>query len=84
MKYLDWTEEKNDWLKKNRNISFEEIELLISQGETIEIIDNPNTGKYPNQKIFIININDYVWYVPFIEDSKKNIFKNCLFNPQRQ
>jgi len=56
-KYFDWAEDKNEWLKTNRDISFEEIELIVSEGDLIEIIGHPNKDKYPNQKIFILWIN---------------------------
>ena len=49
MKYLDWNEEKNNILKRERNISFEEIELAIANGGLIETILHPNQDKYPGQ-----------------------------------
>ena len=53
MKYFDWNIEKNEELKKNRNISFEEIVYYIMHGKRLDTIKNPNPERYQNQKIFI-------------------------------
>ena len=77
MKYFDWSENKNNLLKKERDISFEEIELAISEGEVIDILTHPNQKKYKNQKVFLVKIKDYVWFVPFIEDNEKIFLKTA-------
>ena len=75
MKYIDWNEEKNNFLKKERNISFEDIEFAISNGGLIETREHPNQEKYPGQKLFFININNYIYTVPFVEDENKIFLK---------
>jgi len=74
MKYFDWSEEKNKLLKKIRNISFEEILLLIENGHILDIVENNNT-KYQNQKIFIIEKDNHAYNIPFVEDEKKYFLK---------
>ena len=77
---FNWNDEKNEILKKSRNISFEEIVLLINEGKILDIIENPNDSKYPNQKMYLIDYNDYVWVVPFVKDEeKKEIFLKTIF-----
>ena len=39
---FEWNPEKNEWLKKNRNISFEQIIFHLGQGDIWEIADHPN------------------------------------------
>ena len=63
MKFI-WKKKKNDYLKKNRGISFEEIVDLLLNGKYIDILFNPN---YEKQEIFILEIDNYIWYVPFEE-----------------
>ena len=65
MKY-DWNPDKNDWLKKNRNISFEQIIFHLSQGDIWMIADHPNQEKFPNQRIYFVIVEDYVYLVPHI------------------
>lgn len=75
MKYFDWNEEKNKILKKERNISFEKIEFAIANGGLIETKDHPNQNKYPGQKLFFVDINNYIYTVPFIEEENKIFLK---------
>jgi hypothetical protein len=64
-----WNPDKNEWLKANRNICFEDVAFFIEKGNILDIIDNPNQKKYAGQKIYIININNYVFLVPFDKDN---------------
>ena len=75
MKYFDWNEEKNEKLKKERNISFEEIVFAIAKNKLVDTILNPNKKKYQNQAIFVVEVDDYIHLVPFIEDDEKYFLK---------
>ena len=79
MKYLDWNREKNEILKVKRGISFEEVALLIESGHILGIEENPNR---PNQKIYILEINNYAFIVPFVEKDNE-IFLKTVF-PSRK
>jgi len=78
MKYFDWSEKKNRLLRMEREIGFEDVLLAIKAGQILEIIENPNKKKYPNQKIYIINIQNYVYLVPFVEDKEKIFLKTII------
>ena len=65
MKY-DWNPDKNDWLKKNRHISFEQIIFHLGQGDIWRTADHPNQEKYPNQRIYFVIVENYVYLVPHI------------------
>ncbi|MDO9577546.1 MAG: hypothetical protein Q7J16_06635 [Candidatus Cloacimonadales bacterium] len=65
-------------LKKQRNISFEEIVFQIQNDGLLEIIKHPNNDKYVNQKIFVVIYNNYVYLVPFIE-KENEIFLKTIF-----
>ena len=78
MKFFDWDEEKNKELRISRNISFEDVLFYIEKKEIIDIVENPNQEKYPGQKVFIIEINDYIYYVPFVEDDEKIFLKTII------
>jgi len=84
MKYYDWNEEKNNLLKETRNISFEEIVFAISNDRLLEVIETTNKEKYPNQKMFIVEIRDYVYIVPFIEDKEKYFLKTIYPSEKQQ
>ena len=78
MKYITWNKEKNDELKKKRNISFEIISYLIETKQILDIIKHPDEDKYPNQRIFVVLYNNYVYLVPFVEDEAQIFLKTII------
>ncbi|MDT3741174.1 MAG: toxin [Candidatus Kapabacteria bacterium] len=66
-KSINWNEEKNNLLKKERNIGFEIIADKISNGDIIDDIFHPNSIKYSNQRIFVIEVDTYIYLVPYVE-----------------
>jgi uncharacterized DUF497 family protein len=75
MKYLNWDKEKNEILKKERAISFEEIAYLIEAGQIVSIEENPSR---PNQKIYILEIDEYMVIVPFVEGENEIFLKTAF------
>lgn len=82
MKYFDWSAEKNEQLKEERGIGFEEIVVAINEGGMLGVLFHPQQKRYPNQKIFIIQVNKYAYLVPFVEDDEK-IFLKTIY-PSRK
>ncbi len=78
VKYFSWSYEKNELLKKERKVSFEEVVLCIEKGQLLDILEHPNQEKYPGQRIFVINIRGYVCLVPFIETEDEIILKTII------
>lgn len=78
MKYFDWSEQKNEQLKNERNISFEEALIAIEEEKILAVIDHPNQKRYASQKIFIINIHEYAYLVPYVEDNEKYFLKTIV------
>lgn len=76
MKYFDWDNVKNTKLKKEREIGFEDCLVAISEGKILDIVESKQ--KYPNQKIFILEINNYAYLVPFVEDEEKVFLKTII------
>ena len=80
MKYFDWDEEKNQKLREERDISFEEVVIALDEEKVLYRGDHPNQGKYPGQKIVIVEIKEYAYLVPFVEDNEKIFFKTIIPN----
>lgn len=78
MKYFSWNVEKNRLLKSERNVSFEEVVFYIERGNVLDIVEHPNQTKYQGQRIFIVNINDYAYLVPFVEDERQIFLKTII------
>lgn len=81
--YFNYSREKNSFLKKNRGISFEEVESAIEDGKILTVIKNPNQIKYPNQNVYVLHINNYVYLVPFVEQSETEVFLKTII-PSRK
>jgi uncharacterized DUF497 family protein len=78
MKYFSWNEEKNELLKEERQISFEDVVFYIEQGFLLDVLEHPNQKKYQGQKIFVVEIDDYAYLVPFIEDEREIFLKTII------
>lgn len=72
MKYFDWDEEKNQKLKKERDLGFEDIVIAIIEGGLLVTLTHP---KRANQRIYIVNIDNYAYVVPFVENKEKYFLK---------
>ena len=75
MIYFHWNEDKNTLLKKTRGISFEEIEYLIDSNQILGIFES-STRK--NQKIYVLNKDNYAIVVPFVEINDVIFFKTAF------
>ncbi|OGE88324.1 MAG: toxin [Candidatus Doudnabacteria bacterium RIFCSPLOWO2_02_FULL_49_13] len=78
MKYFDWSVDKNIQLIDSRGIGFEYIIIALNEGRLLDILEHPNSKKYLNQKIFVVEINHYAYLVPFVEDDKKIFLKTII------
>ncbi|NCU31879.1 MAG: toxin [Candidatus Moranbacteria bacterium] len=73
----EWNPEKNEWLKNERNISFEQIIFHLLRGNVWRKSDHPDQKKYPGQKLYFVVVDDYIYIVPFVED-KRHIFLKTI------
>ncbi len=78
MKQFQWNEDKNNQIKQERKISFEDIIQAISQGYLLDVIEHYNHDKYPNQSIFVVKFKEYVYLVPFVENSTVIFLKTII------
>ena len=46
MKYFSWNEEKNERLKGERGVSFEEVVFHIERGDLLDIVEHPNQERH--------------------------------------
>jgi uncharacterized DUF497 family protein len=78
LKLFRWSADKNELLKAERQVSFEQILQAIQEQKILDIIEHPNQAKYPAQKIFVIAMNEYVYLVPFVEDDEEIFLKTII------
>ncbi|MFZ4856667.1 MAG: toxin [Desulfuromonadaceae bacterium] len=78
MKAFNWNTEKNIQLKLERDISFEEVLAAMSHGALLDVVSHPNSMKYPNQRVFVVRIRNYVYLVPFVETANELFLKTII------
>ena len=78
MKPYDWNDDKNEWLRRERGVTFEDIVFHLAQGGLLDTIEHPNQKQYPGQKIFIVNVEGYACLVPFVEDEEMIFLKTII------
>jgi len=78
VKVFAWNLEKNAWLVGNRGISFERVIARIEQGGLLDVVQHPNQAKYSGQRMFIVEIDDYGWLVPFVESESEIFLKTAI------
>ena len=78
MKTFSWNDEKNALLKAERQVSFEEIVLYIEMGCLLDVLEHPNQEKYKGQKILVVQIDNYVYLVPFVETDDAVFLKTII------
>jgi hypothetical protein len=78
VKPFRWNPEKNEVLKNDRGISFEEIVLAIEEGGLKDILVHPNQGRYPGQVVLVVSFQDYVFLVPSVEEDAYYFLKTII------
>ena len=78
MKPFRWNHGKNDELKVERGISFEEVVLAIEADGLLDVVRHPNSGKYPSQLVFIVTLDGYVLLVAVIEAPEYYFLKTII------
>jgi len=73
-----WNKEKSLLLKETRGVNFEQIIIHIEQDNLVDIIEHPNSEKYNHQKILVINIDNYIYTVPFVENQNERFLKTII------
>lgn len=77
MKRIEWDESKNRQLQTERGLSFEAIIVAIEQGKLIDVVPNPSSN-HANQNVLVVEIDNYVVLVPFVEDEEKIFLKTAF------
>lgn len=78
MKVFRWDNEKNELLKNSRGVCFEQVVILMEREEILETIEHPNQDRYPGQKIATVRIEDYVYLVPYVQESDEIFLKTII------
>jgi len=78
VKTFSWNADKNNWLKKERTISFEDVLFHLENDDVLDVIDHPNQERYPGQMVYVIVMEGYVYLVPFMETETEVFLKTII------
>ena len=79
----DWNQEKNEQLVAQRGISFDRMVSAIEQGGLVDVLNHPNQQRYPGQMICVVDIEQYLYLVPFVTDADDTRFLKTII-PSRK
>jgi len=77
-KLITWNIEKNELLKQEQSICFEDVLIAFQSGNVLDKMVHPNKDKYSNQHIYIIKYNDYAYIVPCVESETELFLKTII------
>lgn len=77
-KVISWNEEKNQLLQIQRKVSFEMVVDKIESKEILSRRSHPDTKRYPHQFVFVLELNGYICYVPFVENDEEIFLKTII------
>ncbi len=75
---FSWNLEKNKLLKEQRGICFEDVVAIIHEDKVIDIIKHPNSEKYPNQSMYIVDLMGYICMVPYVKEEDEIFLKTIV------
>ena len=78
MKPFRWSPEKNETIREERGISFENIVVSIEAGGLLDIMAHPNQAKYPRQRVLVVACDGYAYLVPFVEEADYFFLKTII------
>jgi hypothetical protein len=78
VKTFRWGAAKNEQLKQERGVSFEQMVVAIEAGGLLDILAHPNLARYPDQRLMVVAIDGYAYLVPFVEEADHYFLKTVI------
>ena len=78
MSEFDWNDEKNEVLERTRGVCFEDVLFHIQNGDVLDVIRHPNQARYPRQNIIVLDVEGYVWLVPYVKTRGTRFLKTII------
>ena len=78
MKSINWSTEKSVVLKSSRGICFEDVVFFVERGDILDDYLHPNQKDYPGQRMMVINIANYAYLIPYVENDEELFLKTII------
>lgn len=76
--FYNFDPEKNQKLIKSRHISFEEVIAVLETKGPLDVLERPNAERYSHQKMYVVELYEYAYLVPFVEDENQIFLKTAF------
>ena len=73
-----WSDEKDAWLREHRGVSFEDVVVAIATGHLLATRRHRSESAFAHQEIYYVEIDGYVFMVPFVRDSAWIFLKTVI------
>jgi uncharacterized DUF497 family protein len=78
LKYFTWDVAKNEKLRSERGISFEDVVFHIERGDVLDILEHPDQERYRDQQVIVVQIDDYAYLVPCWHEDEYVVLKTII------
>jgi len=78
MSEFDWSDEKSESLEKTRGICFEDVIVHMQNGCVLDVIRHPNRHRYPHQNMIVLDVEGYVYLVPYVKSRGVRFLKTII------
>ena len=78
MDHYRWSLDKNEQLKAERGLSFEQVVMHVEGGDLLDVYEHPNQERYPGQQVLVVRVGAYIYLVPFVESAEGRILKTII------
>ena len=52
--------------------------VAIEAGHLLDVLKQRNPAKYPRQSVFVVELDRYVYLVPYVEDAESYFMKTII------
>ena len=77
-------EEKDLLLRERRGVCFHDVIRIVEQDVILWYSPHRDLHRYPNQRLFVVEIDGYAYCVPYVIDGEtwvlKTVYPNRKFN----
>ncbi len=80
---FEWSDQKDRQLIEQRGISFERVVSAIDEGYLVDIVVHPNAERYPGQRILVVEIDEYLYLIPFVSQPDGTSFLKTIIPSRR-
>ena len=72
---FEYDSQKDARLRESRGVGFSDAIEAIEAGRVLLEFDHPNQTHYPDQKMFVLQINRYAYCVPYLRRGQTHVLK---------